>query len=94
MAVGWLVLAASLAARAADSAMYFRFVSPTTSAMVAGLDDGTVVWSNDAVAVSGRFQRASSMGPTNEWLDYVQYAGTGTITTQRLADWAVPEGMA
>ena len=93
MAIG-LVLAAGVAARAADSAMYFRFVSSKTSVMVVGRDDGTAVWTNSAAAVSGRFQRATSMEPTNEWLDYVQYAGTGTIATQRLADWAVPEGMA
>lgn len=89
-----MLAASGMAARAEDSAMYFRFVSATDSVMVAGRDDGTAVWSNEAATVSGRFQRATSMEPTNEWLDYVQYAGTGTIVTQRLADWATPAGMA
>jgi len=93
VAAAALVLAA-VGTQAENYAMYFRFLSTTDSVIEVGGDDGLVLWSSSAASVSGMFQRASSMEPTNEWLDYVQYAGDGGVVTQRLADWAAPEGMA
>ena len=90
--ISCLILGATLAQ--AEEVFFFRFISSTTSVMVAGAGDGTVVWSNAAAATTGRFQRATSMNPTNDWLDYVQCAVETAVATQRLFDLATSEGMA
>lgn len=90
--ISCLILGAAVAP--AEEMFFFRFFSSTASVMIAGAGNGTVVWSNDAAATTGRFQRATSMNPTNDWLDYVQCAVDTAVATQRLFDLATPEGMA
>lgn len=92
MVVAMAVLAAG-AAQGENEAVFFRFVSTTESAAAEMRPEGILVWSNAAASVSGRIQRATDL-PASNWTDYVQFAGAGTISTQRLEDWNTPAGMA
>ncbi len=66
-------------ARAAEAAALFRVMSPTTTVITAFSPDGAMVWSNAAVGVTGRIQRATTlMGPGN-WMDFANYIVTDPI---------------
>jgi len=80
-------------ARAADDAFFFRFAGTTTSVIRAMSPTGTIIWSNAAVAVTGRFQKAAALTGGSNWTDYVECAVTNGMMSLRLFDPHPPSGM-
>jgi formylglycine-generating enzyme required for sulfatase activity len=88
--LGSVLFCAALAtAQAEGNAAYFRILSPTTTVITAFSPDGMLVWSNAAMGVTGRVQRATTLlGPSN-WVNFAGYTATGTVMALPTADYLV-----
>ena len=81
------VLVASSPAQ--NSGVFFRVVSPTKTVIKTFRSDGTLVWSNAAVGVTGTLQRATTLyGPSN-WTDFAGYTVTSKYMALPTADYLV-----
>ena len=79
--------------RGQDAGAYFRVVSPAPTFITAFSSDGTMVWSNAAVGITGHVQRATTLMAPSNWLDFAEQAVTVTVMTLRLFYPRPPIGM-
>ena len=73
---------------------FFRFVSPTSSQIETFDSGGTVTWSNGAVGVTGRFERATSLTlGIGDWATYAEIPVSSAVMSMLLFDPDPPSGM-
>lgn len=89
-----LLIAVAVFSRA-DTPCFFRIVSPQPSSIAALSTDGYLTWRNDGISgVTCTVQRTATIKGTDNWVDYIQHAPTGTVMTLRIFDLDPPAGMA
>ncbi len=72
---------------------FFRLVAPAASAITSLDPDGTISWACDAVGLTGRIQRATSLAAGGNWVDFVQVEISDATMSHRLFDPTPLEGM-
>ncbi|MGD9782732.1 MAG: formylglycine-generating enzyme family protein [Kiritimatiellia bacterium] len=91
---GVLVLGTMMSARGQSPPPFFRFASPTQSVITAIDSNGLIAWSNATIAITGRFQRATTLTAGGDWVDYAQVVISDVNMLQRLFDLGPPNNMA
>jgi formylglycine-generating enzyme required for sulfatase activity len=77
-----------------NETIFFRISASTTTVIKAVSPQGLMTWSNAVIGTTGFVQKATTLEGETNWVDYVEFAATGTVAQLRLFDLQAPANLA